>query len=192
MKKKCQAKNIRRDILEDLICEVTTRILSKPEAIKAIAKQAVKMQKERKESLEIQSLKNQIADISKKLKNCIRAVENGLVSETMVNHIKDYEKQLEGLKEEVTRLKLLEGGTELTEKHIEFFFWSISQKIKTADRYKSILLSSIVRSVVIQDGYIEIQYNYKNELPILQNPVKVESSYLNQMVTQERFELPTP
>ena len=192
LKKKCQAKNIRRDILEDLICEVTTRILSKPEAIKAIAKQAVKMQKERKESLEIQSLKNQIADISKKLKNCIRAVENGLVSETMVNHIKDYEKQLEGLKEEVTRLKLLEGGTELTEKHIEFFFWSISQKIKTADRYKSILLSSIVRSVVIQDGYIEIQYNYKNELPILQNPVKVESSYLNQMVIHPGFEPGTP
>lgn len=192
LKKKCQAKSIRRDILENLVCEVTTRILSSPEAIKAIAKQAIKMQKEKKESLEIQSFKAQIADISKKLKNCIKAVENGLVSDVMINHIKDYEKRLEGLKEEVTRLKLLEGTTELTEQHIEFFFWSISQKIKTADRYKSILLSSIVRSVVIQDGYIEIQYNYKNELPILQNPVKVESSYLNQMVTQERFELPTP
>lgn len=184
LKKKCQAKNVRADILEDLVCEVTTKILSNKEAVAAIAKQAIKIQKGKKESLEIQSLKGQIADINKKLKNCVKAVENGLVSETMTNHIQEYEKRLKGLKEEVSRQKLLEGGIELTEKHIEFFFYSIAQKLKTADKYKSILLSSLVRCVVIDDDYIEIQYNYKNELPILQNPVKVRSSNLNQMVTQ--------
>lgn len=76
----------------------------------------------------------------------------------------------------------------MTEQHIEFFFYSISQKLKTADKYKSILLSSLVRCVIVYENYIEIQFNYKNELPILQNPVKVESSYLNQMVTGMGFE----
>ena len=184
LKKKCPSKNIRQDALENLICKITTQILSKPEAIKAIAKQAMKMQKDKKESLEIQSLQNQIADINKKLKNCIQAVENGLISETMTNHIKNYENRLQGLKDEVSRQKLLEGSIHLTEQHIEFFFYSISQKLKTADKYKSILLSSLVRCVIVHENYIEIQFNYKNELPILQNPVKVESSYLNQMVTQ--------
>lgn len=186
LKKKCPSKNIRQDALENLMCKITTQILSKPEAIKAIAKQAMKMQKDKKESLEIQSLQNQIADINKKLKNCIQAVENGLISETMTNHIKNYENRLQGLKDEVSRQKLLEGSIHLTEQHIEFFFYSISQKLKTADKYKSILLSSLVRCVIVHENYIEIQFNYKNELPILQNPVKVESSYLNQMVTQEK------
>ena len=31
---------------------------------------------------------------------------------------------------------------------------------------------------------LEIKYTEKNELPILQNPVRIESSYLNQMVTR--------
>ena len=62
------------------------------------------------------------------------------------------------------------------------------RKLKTADKYKSILLSSLVRCIVVHEHYIEIQFNYKNELPILQNPVKVEISYLNQMVTQGGFE----
>lgn len=31
---------------------------------------------------------------------------------------------------------------------------------------------------------LEIKYTEKNELPILQNPVRIESSHLNQMVTR--------
>ncbi len=191
LKKKCKARNVRKDAIEDLVCEVTTRILSDPEAVEAIARQAIEMQKNKKDSLELQAIKNQIADINKKLQNCVRAVENGLISKTITNHINDYEKQLTRLKDDAARVKLLDGDVELTQQHIEFFFWSIAQKIKTADKYKSILLSSIVRSVIVDKDYIEIQYNYKNELPILQNPARIESSYLNQMVTQERFELTT-
>lgn len=188
LKKKCKTRNIRKDAIEDLVCEVTTRILSSKEAVEAIARQAIEMQKNKKDSLELQAIKNQIADINKKLQNCVKAVENGLVSETITNHINNYEKELTRLKDDAARVKLLDGDIELDQQHIEFFFWSIAQKIKAADKYKSILLSSIVRSVIVNEDYIEIQYNYKNELPILQNPVKVESSHLNQMVTQEGFE----
>lgn len=188
----CTARNIRADKLEELVCSVTTRILSSKEAVHAIARQAVEEQKKQKESLTVQSLKNQAAEINKKLKNCVQAVESGLISVTITNHIKEYEKRLTELNEAISREELLSGKSKLTEKHIEFFFYSIAQKIKTADKYKSILLSSLVRCVIVYDDYIEIQYNYKNELPLLQNPVRVKSSNLNGMVTQERFELPTP
>lgn len=184
LKKNCNTRNIRKDALENLVCEVTTRVLSSKEAVEAIARQAIEMQKNKKDSLELQAIKNRMTDINKKLQNCMKAVENGLVSETITNHINDYEKQLTRLKDDAARVKLLDGDIELTPQHIEFFFWSIAQKIKTADKYKSILLSSIVRSIIVNKDYIEIQYNYKNELPILQNPVKIESSYLNQMVTR--------
>ena len=63
---------------------------------------------------------------------------------------------------------------------------------KKADKYKSILLSSLVRSVIIYEDFIEIQYNYKKKLPILQNPVKIKSSYLNNVVIHPGFEPGTP
>lgn len=31
---------------------------------------------------------------------------------------------------------------------------------------------------------LELKYTEKNELPILQNPIRIESSYINQMVTR--------
>ena len=99
LKKKCKTRNVRKDALEDLVCEVTTRILSNQEAVEAIARQAIEMQKNKKDSLELQAIKNQIADINKKLQNCVRAVESGLISETITNHINDYEKELTRLKD---------------------------------------------------------------------------------------------
>ena len=162
------------------------------DAIKAIAKQAISAQKEQGPSLVLQSLQNQKADISRKLQNCIKAVEEGLISQTVTNHIQDYEKQLQTINDDIRKEELMNKVPQLTEKHIEFFFWSIAQQIKKADKYKSILLSSLVRSVIIYGDYIEIQYNYKKELPILQNPVKIKSSYLHNVVIHPGFEPGTP
>ena len=191
-RKGCTTKAIRADKLEDLICDTTTQLLSNQDAIKAIAKQAISAQKEQGPSLVLQSLQNQKADISRKLQNCIKAIEEGLISQTVTNHIQDYEKQLQTLNDDIRREELMSRIPQLTEKHIEFFFWSISQQIKKADKYKSILLSSLVRSVIIYEDFIEIQYNYKKKLPILQNPVKIKSSYLNNVVIHPGFEPGTP
>lgn len=187
-KQGCTARSIRADKLEDLVCRVTTRILQSPKAVKAIARQAVSAQKEQEDSLELKALKSQKAEIERKLKNCIRAVENGLISEIMTNHIKDCERRLTGLSEAISREELLNSTAPLTEEKIEFFFYAIAQEIREKDRYRSILLSSLVRCVIVYPDCIEIQYNYKNELPILQNPVRIGSSYLMPMVTQEGFE----
>ena len=191
-KKGCTTKAIRADKLEDLICNTTTRLLNNHDAIKAIAKQAISAQKAQGPSLILQSLQNQRSDLSRKLQNCIKAVEEGLISQTVTNHIQDYEKQLQTINDDIRKEELMNKVPQLTEKHIEFFFWSMAQQIKKADKYKSILLSSLVRSVIICKDYIEIQYNYKKELPILQNPVKIKSSYLNNMVIHPGFEPGTP
>lgn len=187
----CSAKNIRADKLEDIVCRYSTKLLSKKEAVSAIAKQAMKLQAEQKEPLEMQSLKRQIVELNKKVKNCVQAIENGLVSDTVTNHIKEYENKLKELNEELSKQKLMTDMPVLTEKHIEFFFLSMAQKAKQDKKYRNILLSSIIRSVVVYKDYIEIQYNYEKELPTLQNPVRIRSSDFHTMVGANRIELLT-
>ena len=85
----------------------------------------------------------------------------------------------------------MDRGGKLTERQIEFFFFAISRQLKQEPRYKEILLSSLVRCVIVNDDSLEIQYNYKKELPTLANPVKVRSSHKVLMVTLERFERST-
>lgn len=184
----CPAKRIRTDKLEDLVVKTTTQILSRPDVIKAIAHQAAATQSNQTESLEIQSLQNEIADIRKKLENCLKAIDNGIFSDALTNHMHEYEKRLTELNDDLARQKILASAPNLTEKHIEFFFHSIAEQIKKADKYKSILLSSLIRCVIVYPDYIEIQYNYKKELPILQNPVKLSSSYLYTMVGDNGLE----
>ena len=191
-KKGCLRKNIRADVLEKIVVDQTTKILSNDEALKAIAAQAVDIQELRKESLNVQSLKNQIKDIEKKLKNCIDAVENGLASESIGNRIEEYEHTLKRLKFTLSQ-ELLNGGVQkLTKNRIEYFFMAVREKVKTADRYKSILLSSLIRCVILYDDYIEIQYNYRSELPLLENPVRVKCSNTHSLVDHQGFEPRTP
>lgn len=129
-KQGCPAKPVRADKLEDLVCAVTTDLLKDKEAIKAIAVQAIEAQKNKDSSLAVQSLKNQIADIEKKLKNCINAVADGLISDAVATRIKEYESSLTELRNAMAKEELLSSGPQLTEKHIEFFFYSIAQQIK--------------------------------------------------------------
>lgn len=181
----CPAKPVRTDKLEDLVVKVTTEILSKPEAVQAIARQAIAIQKERRESLEVQSLKAQVSDLTKKLDNCLKAIDEGLFSEVLSNHMREYEKRLTDLKAALSRALMMDRSGVLTEKQIGFFFYAISKRLEEEDKYKEILLSSLVQCVVVNDDSIEIRYNYKKELPTLENPIRVKSSHKDQMVTPE-------
>ena len=53
------------------------------------------IQHDQADDIELKNICAQIDDISARLKNCMNAVDNGLVTASIVEHIKDYEKQLE-------------------------------------------------------------------------------------------------
>ena len=172
----CETKNIRADVLEDLIYSKTNEIISNKAAVQAIARQAVKLQGNTSASLEVQALENRISDVSKKVQNCVRAIESGIISDAVSVSLSENERILAALKDELAKAKLLQESGSLTEEKICYFFEKIGQKAKETEKYKNILLTSLVRAVFICNDYIEIQYNYAEQLPILTNPVRIENS----------------
>ena len=89
-----------------------------------------------------------------------------------------YEKRLVELNSELSDELEKDNDLKVDEDMIRFFFERLVQRTKKETKFKSLLLSTMVRCVVIYDDYIEIQYNYKKELPILTNPVRINSSIL--------------
>lgn len=170
----CEVKNIRADVLENLICKETTKILSNPAAIKAIAKQAIDLQNKSGNNLEIQALKNQISDVKKKIDNCIKAIEKGIMSNSLEAALTQNEHVLQTLQDELAKATLVNDSGRLTEEKICYFFESIAKKAQETEKYQKILLTSLVQKVLISNSTIEIQYSYTEELPILQNPVTIE------------------
>lgn len=194
IRKHCSAKPIRADWVDNTVVSTTTRLLSTPGAIELIAKQAMKMQAYQKKSPIVEALEAEIKENQKKVENCIKAIENGLMSESLTNHIHEAEERIKGLNEQLQREKILHCRRPLTENEIQFFFYSIREQAqkKEADEYKKILFSSLIRSVIVHEKTIEIRYNYKSELPVLQNPLEVESSHCVTMVDHQGFEPRTP
>lgn len=178
----CETKNIRADILESIVCQKTTELLSNKEAIRAIAKQAIALQDTDSKNLEIQALKNRIAETDKKVRNCVKAIEKGIISDALSTSLSENEAILEALKGELEKLKLMNEHGSLTEEKICFFFQSVLNKAKETEKYRQILFTSLIHRVVISNDYIEIQYNYAEQLPLLANPVKIDRcSYSNEL-----------
>lgn len=194
LKKHCASRPIRADWLDTTVAQTTTQLLSTPRAIDLIAKQAVKFQSHQKKSPVVEALEAEIAENKKKVENCIKAIEQGLMSEALTNHIHEAEGRIRDLTERLQREKILHSRRPVTEDEIRFFFYSIREQAQTreAKEYRKILFTSLVQSVIVHDHSIEIRYNYKSELPVLQNPLEVESSHCVTMVDHQGFEPRTP
>lgn len=181
----CKAPNISRDKTEDLIIDKTVSMLRNKECIDLIAKQAVAIQKkEPGESLRVTSLKNQVADVEKRLKNCIHAIENGLVSVTVSDNIQKYEKDLSQLREELSTAKLLDKPFDLTEDRIKFFLAMMLEGDPDSKEFRDKILNTFVRKIIVHDDCLEVHYNYTEKLPILNNNVRIRSSNNVPMVTR--------
>lgn len=167
--KKCKTKNIRSDILERAVFKKTNEILSNKKTVANIAKQAISLQKDTGTDIELLSIKNRIADTSKKIQNCIKAIESGIVSETLANTLNKNEALLKDLEIQLAKAKIKSERGKLTEEKIRFFFESINQKAAQSDKFKTILFKCFIRKVLINNDIIEVQYNYNNELSGSQN-----------------------
>lgn len=194
LKKHCTSRPIRADWLDTTVAQTTTQLLSTPRAIDLIAKQAVKLQSHQKKSPVVEALEAEIAENKKKVENCIKAIEQGLMSESLTNHIHEAEGRIRDLTERLQREKILHSHRPVTEEEIRFFFYSIREQAQTkeAKEYRRILFTSLVQAVIVHEHSIEIRYNYKSELPVLQNPLEVESSHCVTMVDHQGFEPRTP
>lgn len=169
--KKCKTKNIRSDVLERAIFKETNRVLSNKKTVASIAKQAMLLQKDTNDDMELLSIKNRIADTKKKVQNCIKAIESGIISETLANTLSQNESLLKDLEIQLAKAKIRSERGKITEDKIRFFFESLNQKAAQSDKFKTILFKCFIKKVLVNNDIIEVQYNYDGELSSSQNDV---------------------
>lgn len=169
----CDQPNVRRDDLEALVLKTTVEILSDPKALHCIAEQAAKAQQRTDRQDDIDRLQLMINDLEKRLKNSIRAVEQGVESETLNKNIKDYEKELRRLKQQLSAEKMKTRGFAITPEAVEYFLQQMltnAKKDKNGE-YKLDMFQAFIRRVVVTGNQVEIHYNYHAIPEVLKNPV---------------------
>ena len=96
----CNKKNVRRDYIETFVATALRDTMLTPKAISALADAAVEYQKKKVQNLELESMKQQLADVTRSLNNLLNAIEAGIFSATTQNRLSELEIQ----KRDLTRL----------------------------------------------------------------------------------------
>ena len=153
----CTKKQIRKEVLEQLVIDTTVKVLSKKDNMDFLIDGVMKAQQQQiqKKSL-LGVLKSDKAELETSLDNLVKAVEKGVVTATTTKRITEIEKQIE----EYDRKILIEQSkisVIIPREEIQSY---LKAALKQEPRA---LIELLIREVKLSDDKIEIYYNYTNK-----------------------------
>ncbi len=170
-KKNCDKKTVRKDWLEDLVVRETVNHILKPDKIKVISKSCVDISKnEEQNNLEIKAIKKQITAVNKSLNNIMKAIEQGIITTSTKERLKELEQTKEKLEFELSLCAIKHPV--LTEEHIEFMLSQfITESEDITEEYKQDVIECFVNSVYLYNNKLVITYNLTNQKTELESSV---------------------
>ena len=156
----CNKSMIRKEILEDLVVDITIKAFTKGTDLNILAERLLK---KLNDQISDQSILNLLEaernELQKSLNNMLDAVEKGIITSSTKQRIEELENKLEDIDTKVllekSRTKVL-----LTPKEVVSY-------IKTAlKKEPKILIKMLIREIILYDDHIEIYYKHTDR----QNP----------------------
>lgn len=189
----CDADNIRRDTLEDIVINRAIEILNQPHVIEQLADMANKAYKSMTSdsSIQLDRINNRIKELETELSNYMRAIAKGIISDTLQEQIENAESELKRQKAQKTNHENMAAPIKLTTEHIEYFLYKMAKENPTTAEGRSRIIDTFIHSVTVYDDRVEITFNYSNDLPQFEGQV-VTGSLSCEMVDHQGFEPWTP
>lgn len=154
----CNKKPVRKEWIEDLVVTKAMEILNDEKLVDYLAERIYVLQGE--ENPRIPRLKEQLADIEKRIENIMNAIEQGIITNTTKARLA----QLESQKKE-TEISLLQEKIKkpfLTKEQIIFGIEKFKQLDITTLEGKRRLIDGFVNSIYLFDDKITITFNFKD------------------------------
>lgn len=153
VKKKCKKQILRKDDLERLVVEVTTRVLSNTKNMDVLVDRILEMNERRAETNStLVILNKEKADITRAIDNMVKAIEQGIVTNTTQTRLQELETQLDEIKAKL-RIEDAKAKLKLTKPEILKFINKAIHKEPAA------MIRLLVKKIVLFDDKIEIYYN---------------------------------
>ena len=149
----CPKETIRKEVLEEFLLDAIITEISKPATLKLIVRKLLDEQKEiQGNNFALNNLIKNKNEAQKSLDNLVYAVEQGVITKTTGQRIKDIETQIESLEKEIM-IEKSKTETILTEQDIIKYF-------KTALKHEGVaLISYLVKEIKLYNDKVEITFN---------------------------------
>ena len=154
----CKKKAIRKDWIEDVVVKFTVTHVLTDTAIDRIADAIVVMQEQ--EDTMTPVLKQQLQQCETEIRNVMKAIRQGIITETTKECLEELETQRDSLKASIAQLAL-ERRKFTKEEIVDWISRYKDGNINDPD-YRREIIDTFVNSVYVYDDRLLLTYNYKD------------------------------
>ena len=154
----CKRKAIKKRWIEDAVVKLTVSQVLTDTAIERIADAIVVMQEQ--DDTVTPVLKQQLQQCETEIRNVMKAIRLGIITDTTKECLEDLETQRESLKESIAQLQL-ERRSFSKEEIVEWISKYKNGNTNDPD-YRKEIIDTFVNSVYVYDDKLILTYNYKD------------------------------
>ncbi|MFV0516392.1 MAG: recombinase family protein [Aminipila sp.] len=161
--KGCDKKTVLKGWIENIVIRYAMEKLMDDDYINQIADMAFEAQG--KESTVIPQIKKQLAETEKSINNMIKAIEQGIITDSTKDRLQELEQTKENLQINLAREEIKKPVLEKDQ--IKFWLLKFRQLDMTKEDDRQILIDNFVNSIYLYDDRMIFIFNYKSEAQIV-------------------------
>ena len=157
-KRGCQKKNVNRDHIEMFIATALKETMLNDKAIGELADAAIRYQKQKSPSTEMESLKLRAAEIKKSISNIVAAIEAGVFSAATQSRLAELEAEQKAV---LTQLSILKEDTEaaLTREEVMAMLRLMCKGDLCDENFREALIDTFLVAAYVYDDHCKIVFN---------------------------------
>lgn len=154
----CTKKSVRKEWIEEVITDIIVKQILTEENIEYISKKSYELyQKEITDTSELTALNNMLKDTQKVIDNIMKAIEQGIITETTKQRLMEAEEQKRTIQLSIAQEEVVRPI--ITEEHIKFFLQDIKNRVYKSNDKLEVLINAFVNAVYLYDDKITITFN---------------------------------
>ncbi len=155
----CTKKSVKKDWIEQIITDVTIEQVLTDENIEYLSQKAFEIyEKERNDTSELTALNNTLKDTQKTIDNIMRAIEQGIITDTTKQHLLDAEERKKAIQFAIAKEEIKKPP--ITKKQIEFFLRDMKNKTQNSEEQIEEIIKTFINAVYLYDDKLVITFNF--------------------------------
>lgn len=156
----CTKKSVKKDWIEQLITDITVNQVLTEENIVYLSEKAFEIyEKERNDTSEITSLQNTLKDVQKTIDNIMKAIEQGIITDTTKQRLMEAEDRKKALLVSIAKEEIKKPP--ITKKNIEFFLRDMKNRICNSDEQIELIIKTFINAVYLYDDKLVLTFNFR-------------------------------
>ena len=157
----CTKKTVRKDRIEQLIVDITINQVLTDENIEYISQKAFELyEKERNDHSELIALNNALREVQKAINNIMKAIEQGIITDTTKQRLTELEDQKKALLVSISKEEIKKPC--ISKEHIKFFLCDIKNRVYNSNEQIEAIVNTFVNAVYLYDDKIVITFNFRD------------------------------